>query len=193
VTPPEILDAVLRIFAGSVNHHFVAELEACGARAVGLSGIDAGLVQAVQLDPQLGAVGRVEKVNPELLLLLTAHGYLPVVACIAGGAEGAIYNVNADQMAAACGAGFEADELIFLTDVGGVLDGGGRALPRLTSAEADALIVSGVAHGGMEAKLRAAVSAVQTGAARVRIASGAEPDVLARLLAAEDLGTTLVE
>ncbi len=192
VTPPEILDAVLRIFAGSVNHHFLAELQAAGARAVGLSGIDAGLVEAAQLDPELGAVGRVEKVNPQLLDLLTSNGYLPVVACIAGGAEGAIYNVNADQMAAACGAGFEADELIFLTDVGGVLDGEGNALPRMTCNQAEELIASGVAHGGMEAKLRAAMSAVQTGAERVRIVSGAEPDVLPRLLDGEELGTTLI-
>jgi acetylglutamate kinase len=135
----------------------------------------------------------VEKVNPALLDLLTANGYLPVVACVAGGADGAIYNVNADQMAAACGAGFQADELIFLTDVGGVLDGEGRSLPRMTSADAEALITSGVAHGGMEAKLRAAISAVQTGAERVRIASGAEPNVLARLLSGDSLGTTLVD
>ncbi|MCB1022057.1 MAG: acetylglutamate kinase [Acidobacteria bacterium] len=192
VTPPEILDAVLRVFAGSVNHHFVAELGAAGARAVGLSGIDAGLVQAVQLDPALGAVGRVEKVDPALLNLLTENGFTPVVACIAGGTDGGIYNVNADQMAAACGAGFEADELIFLTDVGGVLDGEGRALPRLTCDQAEALIASGVAHGGMEAKLRAAMSAVQTGAERVRIVSGAEPDILHRLLGGEDIGTILV-
>jgi acetylglutamate kinase len=192
VTPPEILDAVLRIFAGSVNHHFVAELQAAGARAVGLSGIDAGLVQAVQLDPALGAVGRVERVDPRLLDLLTENGYLPVVACIAGGVDGGIYNVNADQMAAACGAGFAADELIFLTDVRGVLDGDGQPLPRLTSDQAEALIASGVAHGGMEAKLRAAMSAVHTGASRVRIVSGAEPDVLRRLLAGEEMGATLV-
>ena len=192
VTPPEILDAVLRIFAGSVNHHFVAELQAAGARAVGLSGIDAGLVQAVQLDPALGAVGRVERVDPRLLDLLTENGYLPVVACIAGGVDGGIYNVNADQMAAACGAGFAADELIFLTDVRGVLDGDGQLLPRLTSDQAEALIASGVAHGGMEAKLRAAMSAVHTGASRVRIVSGAEPGVLLRLLAGEEMGATLV-
>ena len=178
VTPPEILDAVLRIFAGSVNHHFVAELQAAGARAVGLSGIDAGLVEAVQLDPALGAVGRVDKVNPQLLDLLTGQGYLPVVACVAGAADGSIYNVNADQMAAGCGAGFAADELVFLTDVGGVLDGDGKPLARLSCADAEALIASGVAHGGMEAKLRAAMSAVRTGAERVRILSGAEPDVL---------------
>ncbi len=193
VTPPEILDAVLRIYAGSVNHHFLAELGAAGARAVGLSGIDAGMVRASQLDPELGAVGKVEHVDPALLDLLTGGGYLPVVACVAGGAGGAIYNVNADQMAAGCGAGFAADELIFLTDVGGVLDGDGKPLPRMSRADAEALIASGVAHGGMEAKLTAAMSAVRSGAERIRIVCGAEPRILPRLLAGEQIGTTLVE
>lgn len=192
VTPPEILDAVLRVFAGSVNHHLVAEFQRAGVRAVGLSGIDAGLVEATQLDPQLGAVGQVRKIRPELLDLLTEQGYVPTVACIAGGAGGAIYNVNADQMAAACGAGFKADELIFLTDVAGVLDENEELIPRMTAADVDELIARGVARGGMEAKLRAAVEALRDGASRVRIAGGAEPDVVPRLLRGDDLGTSLV-
>ena len=140
VTPREIMDAVLRIYSGEVNHRFLAELGAAGARAVGLSGVDAGMVRAVQLDPELGAVGRVEEVNPAVLDLLTEAGYLPLVACVAGGAQGAIFNVNADQMAAACGDGFQADELIFLTDVAGVLRedahsvGSGRRLSLLRNA-----------------------------------------------------------
>ena len=191
VTPPEILDAVLRIYAGSVNHHLVSELQAVGAQAVGLSGIDAGLAQATQLDPALGAVGKVERVNAALLDSLTEAGYLPTVACIAGGANGAIYNVNADEMAAAVGAGFRADRLIFLTDVGGVLDGAGKLLPRMTVADTERLIADGVAHGGMEAKLRAAARAVLNGAGEVAIAAGAEENVLSRLLAGEALGSTL--
>ncbi len=191
VTPPEILDAVLRIYAGSVNHHLVSELQAAGALAVGLSGIDAGLAQAVQLDPDLGAVGKVERVNPALLDTLTEAGYLPTVACIAGGADGAIYNVNADEMAAAVGAGFGADRLIFLTDVGGVLDAAGGLVPSLTVADAEKLIGDGVAHGGMEAKLRAACGAVLNGAGEVRIAAGAEAEVLPRLLEGESLGSAL--
>lgn len=192
VTPPEILDAVLRIYAGSVNHHLVSELQAAGAQAVGLSGIDAGLAQATQLDPALGAVGKVERVNPAVLETLTGSGFLPTVACIAGGTDGAIYNVNADEMAAAVGAGFQADRLIFLTDVGGVLDGDGRLLTRMTVADTEKLVADGVAHGGMEAKLRAAGRAVLNGAGEVRIAAGAEADVLPRLLAGESLGSALV-
>lgn len=191
VTPPEILDAVLRIFAGSVNHTLVAELQRAGVHAVGLSGIDSGLVEAVELDPQLGAVGRVERVNAELLDLLTEHGYVPTVACIAGGAEGRIFNVNADQMASACAGGFQADKLIFLTDVAGVQNERRRLIPRLSVEEAGALIEQGVAAGGMEAKLRSAIAAVKQGIGEVRIVAGAAPDVLARVMAGEKIGTTL--
>ena len=191
VTPPEIMDAVLRIFAGEVNHHLVAELQREGARAVGLSGIDGGLVQAVELDPDLGAVGRVEHVEPALLDLLTESGFLPTVACVAGGENGAIFNVNADQMAVACAAGFAADQLIFLTDVDGVHDENKKLLPHLTPASAEHLIAGGVAEGGMEAKLRAAMAGLAQGVGRVRIAAGKEPGILARLLGGETLGTTL--
>lgn len=193
VTPPEILDAVLRIFAGSVNHHLVAALQQAGLRAVGLSGIDAGLVRARQLSPELGAVGEVEEVDASLLDLLTGEGYLPAVACIAGGRDGAIFNVNADQMAVACGAGFQADLLVFLTDVEGVLGAQQQRLPRLTAADALALIESGVARGGMEAKLRAAMAGVANGIGAVRIVAGSQPRILERVLSSEDIGTTLLQ
>jgi acetylglutamate kinase len=193
VTPPEILDAVLRIFAGSVNHHLVAALQQAGLRAVGLSGIDAGLVKARQLSPELGAVGEVEEVDASLLELLTSEGYLPAVACIAGGRDGAIFNVNADQMAVACGAGFQADLLVFLTDVEGVLDAQQQRLPRLTASDALALIESGVARGGMEAKLRAAMAGVANGIGAVRIVAGSQPRILERVLRNEDIGTTLLQ
>ena len=191
VTPPEILDAVLRVFAGEVNHHLVAELQRAGARAVGLTGIDAGLAQAAPLDPALGAVGRVERVEAKVLDLLTEAGFLPTVACIAGGKNGEIFNVNADQMAVACAAGFAADQLIFLTDVEGVLDAEKKLMPRLKPSEAENLIADGIAEGGMEAKLRAAVAGLERGIGQVRIAAGKEPGVVARLLSGEALGTTI--
>src|SRR5207302_218168 len=84
VTTPETMDAVVKVLAGSVNHELVAALIKAGARAVGVSGVDAGLTIAEQMDPALGAVGRVVRSNPELLDLLTCNGYLPVVACMAG-------------------------------------------------------------------------------------------------------------
>src|SRR6202020_1880483 len=111
-----------------------------GARAVGLSGIDAGLVEAAQMDASLGSVGRVIAADPALLHLLLSGGFLPVVACLAGDRDGHLYNVNADQMAVACAAAFGADLLIFLTDVEGVLDAGQRLVPYLTLTESEALI-----------------------------------------------------
>jgi acetylglutamate kinase len=183
VTTPETLDAVLKVFAGSVNHELVASLNRAGALAVGLSGIDAFLVEAEQLSPELGAVGRVTKSNPALLDLLTANGYLPVVACVAGDRQGQVFNVNADQMAVACAAAFGARQLIFLTDVEGVLDGSGRVRPVLTVAESRRLIAGGVATGGMQAKLEAAMAALAGGVEQVRIAPGAAEGVLQQVLA----------
>ncbi len=192
VTPPEILEAVVRVLAGGVNHDFVADLQQAGARAVGLSGIDSGLVHAVQMSPELGAVGLVDRVDTALLDLLTTHGYVPAVACIAGSRLGSVFNVNADQMAVACAAHYLADRLIFLTDVEGVLDENGVRLPQLSCREAGLLIERGVAKGGMEAKLRAATAAVAQGIHEVRIVAGARPKVLERVLAGEDVGTALV-
>ena len=192
VTLPEIVDAVLKVFAGTVNHELVASLNRCGAPAVGLSGIDAFLVEAEQLDPALGAVGRVTTSNPALLHLLTSNGYLPVVACVAGDRTGNVYNVNADQMAVACAAAFGAQQLIFLTDVDGVLDGAKRVRAVLTAEESEQLISQGVATGGMQAKLNAAAAALRAGVEEVRIAPGAAEAVLTRLLVGEEIGTRMV-
>lgn len=191
VTPPEILDAVLRVLAGSVNRQLVAEMQAAGLQAVGLTGIDAGFVQASQLDPELGLVGKVERVNPALVERLASHGYIPAVACIAGGEGGSIYNVNADQMAAASAAGLGVDRLIFLTDVGGVLNADGQLLPRLSADSAQALIDGGVAVGGMEAKLTAAIGAMRDGIHSVSIVNGHAPDVLRSAAGGEPVGTEL--
>lgn len=191
VTPPEILDAVLRVLAGSVNRQLVADMQAAGLQAVGLTGIDAGFVQASQLDPQLGLVGKVERVNPTLVDRLATDGYLPTVACIAGGEAGTIYNVNADQMASACAAGLGVDRLVFLTDVGGVLNADGQLLPRLSAEGARSLIDDKVAVGGMEAKLTAAIGAMHGGIHSVSIANGHAPDVLLSAVGGEPVGTEL--
>jgi acetylglutamate kinase len=191
VTTPETVDALLKVFAGAVNHELVASLNGAGARAVGLSGIDALLTEAEQMDPALGAVGRVTKANGGLLELLASNGYVPVIACVAGDRTGKIYNVNADQMAAACAGAFGAGQLIFLTDVEGVLDGTKRILRSLSAGESKRLITEGVAAGGMEAKLNAAISALDAGVGQVRIAPGAAENALERILAGEEIGTRL--
>lgn len=191
VTTPEVVDAVLKVFAGSVNHELVASFVEAGARAVGLTGIDACLAEAEQLRSDLGAVGKVVRANGELLMLLVSHGYLPVVACVAGDRAGRIYNVNADQMAVACAAGFRAERLFFLTDVEGVKANHG-VLARLTPGDCDLLIREGVASGGMQAKLNAACEGLAKGIGEVLIVPGARPNVVASLLTGEQIGTRVV-
>ena len=192
VTGPETIDAVLKVFAGSVNHELVAALNRAGALAVGLTGIDALLTEAEQMDPALGAVGRVTRSNPAVLEVLAANGFVPVVACVAGDRQGQIYNVNADQMAVACAVAFQVEQLIFLTDVDGVLDGEKQRRAVLTAEQSERLIADGVATGGMQAKLDAALAALRAGVGQVRIAPGAAAGVLDRVLAGEAIGTRMV-
>lgn len=181
VTTPEVIDAVVKVFAGSVNAQVVTAFRAAGARPVGLSGLSAGLVDAVLLSPDLGQVGKPVSCDGHLLDLLVDNGYLPVVACVAGDSNGAIYNVNGDQMAVACALGFRADKLIFLTDVDGVRDGSGEICRQLTPRDATELTRSGVAAGGMQAKLEAAMEALRQGVLQVLIAPGARPGIIASL------------
>lgn len=191
VTTPEVVDAVLKVFAGTVNHELVASFVKAGARAVGLTGIDANIAIARPLRADLGAVGQVVKSNGDLLNLLSANAFLPVVACVAGDEQGNIYNVNADQMAVACAAGFAADRLLFLTDVDGV-KGNAGLIPTLTPSDCRQLIADRIATGGMQAKLNAACDGLANGVGEVVIVPGARPGVVASLLAGEVIGTRLV-
>ncbi len=191
VSDETVIDAACKVIAGSVNKQFVAAFSAAGQPAVGLSGVDGGLTRAEQLREELGFVGRPVASNGALLELLIHGGYLPVIACIAGDEHGTIYNVNADQMAVSCAVAFGADRLLFLTDVAGVKDANGRVLPDLEMAELEGLIQSGVAYGGMQAKLEAAKGAVEKGVSEVVIASGQELDVCARVFAGIPVGTRL--
>ena len=188
VTTPEILDAVLKIFAGSVNAELVSAFRKAGALPVGLSGLDAGLVDAAPLDPRLGSVGRPVKSDARVLEVLIAAGYLPVIACVAGDAQGAVYNLNGDQMAAACAGAFRADQLLFLTDVDGVRDGD-SVRASLTPSQARDLIQSGIAKGGMQAKLEASLAALDQQVKEIVIAPGARAGVIQELIQTRPIGT----
>ena len=192
VTTAEVIDAVVKVFAGSVNAQLVAALRAAGARPVGLSGLSAGLVDAVQLDPELGQVGKPVASDGRLLDLLVKELYLPVVASVAGDRNGSIFNVNGDQMAVACAQGFAVDQLIFLTDVDGVRDGEGKICTQLTAEQGLKLISSGVATGGMQAKIEAAVTALRNSVGQVLIAPGAHPGILDQLLTGSPIGTRFI-
>lgn len=192
VTTPEIMDAVLKVFAGSVNTQLVSAFRAAGASPVGLTGLDAGLVDAEILNPALGQVGKPVRSDARLIELLVHKYYIPVVACVAGDAQGRIFNVNADQMAVALASSCRVNKVLFMTDVDGVRDGAGVIREVLTAAQARGLIDEGVATGGMQAKLEAAILALHTGVEEVSVASGAKPGVLDLLLSGSRIGTRLV-
>lgn len=191
VTTPEVTDALLKVFAGSVNHQLVGSLVAAGAAAVGLTGLDSQLATAEQLDPELGAVGRIVSADGRLLQHLIAGRFLPVVACVAGGRGGEVFNVNADSMAVAIATVMQADLLLFLTDVPGVRGADDKVIPVLSASDCRRLIEQGVATGGMEAKLNAALEALANGVKRIVIAPGAEPATLERALTGSTTGTTI--
>jgi acetylglutamate kinase len=189
VSNDETIDAVLKVLAGTVNTQLVASF---GGNAVGLTGIDAKLATAEQLNPELGFVGKVVASDSRLLDTLTGAGYLPVVACVAGGFHGEVYNVNGDSMAVAVASNWKVDRLVFLTDVAGVMDAGKSIIPTLTVAGCKALIESGVATGGMQAKLNAATDAVTSGVGEVRIVKGSEKDIVGRVFGGEEVGTRVI-
>jgi acetylglutamate kinase len=169
VTPPEALDVAAMVLSGRVNRRIVTTLLGAGVDAIGLSGVDGGLIRAdIAEGGELGRVGRVSSVRAGLVRGLVAAGHTVVISPISLGPDGDALNVNADDAAAAVAASLEASELVFLTDVPGVRDAEG--LRRwLHSGEASALVASGVAFGGMGVKLDAGVRALEWGVPSVRI------------------------
>lgn len=192
VTSAQVLDSVVKVVAGTVNHQLVASFIAEGAPAVGLSGADALTTEAEQLSPPLGFVGRPVRSDARLLNALISQGFLPLVACLAADREGALYNVNADQMAASVAQAFQADRLLFFTDVPGVRGADEEIRPVLDDAACRDLIARGIATGGMQAKLEAAMGALARGVREIVIAPGAQPGVLESIMADCSVGTRLV-
>lgn len=171
VTSEADLEVVRMLLSGSVNKRLVAQLLSAGARAVGVSGEDGGLLTARVTDATFGRVGRDVAADPALLQDLVAAGWLPVVSPLARdreSAQGAGLNVNGDDAATAIAVALRADELCFVADVEGVLENGSR-LVRLDPAGIADLAARGVAQGGMLAKLEAAVAALTAGVGAIRI------------------------
>lgn len=173
ITDDETLDVVVATLAGSVNKMLVAELAAIGIRAAGISGCDASTLAAEPHPPidgvDLGHVGRVTGGDPTLIQALVTNGILPVVSSIAEGPDGKLLNVNADTAAAAIAIAVGADELIFITDVAGLLDATGNVVAELRATEAEALLGTEVVTGGMRPKLQAALHALGSGVRRITI------------------------
>jgi acetylglutamate kinase len=159
------------VLSGAVNKRLVNSFVVAGIPAVGISGEDAHLIEAEQIDAErLGLAGKVTAINVELLRQLVGNGYVPVispVACWSG--EGGALNVNGDDAAAAMAIALGADQLLFVADVDGVRGAGGDTIPSLNMESALELVAEGIADGGMAAKLESATDALEGGVSRVKV------------------------
>jgi acetylglutamate kinase len=189
VTDAGTLEVAEMVFAGSVNKALARELSAMGVPAAGISGTD-GPTLLVEPVPELGRVGEVKRVETGLVQALWAGGFVPVVAPLGLGPEGA-YNVNADAAAAALAVGVVAEHLLLLTDVDGLLRDG-SPVGSLAPDECEEYVASGLAVGGMVPKLRAAAEAAR-GGVRARIINGNREGALAAAIAGEAIGTLIAE
>jgi acetylglutamate kinase len=188
VTDPAALEVAAAVLRGVVNSELVAALRDAGCDAVGLSGVDGGLLIGERL-PNVGLVATVTGVRRDLIDSLLVAGQVPVVAPLARDAEGTVCNVNADDAAAGLAAGLGARQLVLMTDVDGVRDGSGRKLDSITAEEAARLIADGTIRGGMVPKVKAALSALAWDGAEAIIADGSAEGALVRALEDRTFGT----
>jgi acetylglutamate kinase len=190
VTDQQSLEVAAAVLRGVVNSELVAGLRDVRVDAVGLSGVDGGLLVAERI-PELGLVARVVGLRRDLLDAILVGGQVPVVAPLARDETGIVCNVNADDAAAGIAAGLGARQLVLLTDVDGVRDADGRRLDTLTVAEAEHLIDAGVIAGGMVPKIRAALAAVTWDGAEAIIADSSAERALERALDDPTFGTRI--
>jgi acetylglutamate kinase len=176
VTDSETRDAAVMVFAGLLNKRLSASITAAGQPALGICAADAACFTASPLvhndvEGGLGYVGYLTSVNVRFLESLWGARWVPIACCLGLGADGELYNINADHMAAACAEFLQADHLVYLTDVAGVLDGG-KVISAISCEQIDHLVESRVVSGGMILKLEAAKRALQGGVLGVRIVGG---------------------
>jgi acetylglutamate kinase len=205
VTDEAAIDIVEMVLTGSINKHIVSGINAAGGRAVGISGKDGNLILArklerTKIDPasletrpvDLGFVGVPEKISPEVLRRIMHSDLIPVIAPIGIGRQGETYNINADTVSGAVASAMQAERLILLTDVEGVLDQDRKLIPKLTVAEAHRLIKNGTIRGGMIPKIETAIEAVEAGVKAAVILDGRIPHVLLLELFTEHGAGTLI-
>jgi acetylglutamate kinase len=191
VTDQAAMEVVEMVLTGNINKQIVTGINAAGGHAVGLSGKDGNLVIARKLermktDPvtleskriDLGFVGEPERVNPEVLRTFLKSNLIPVIAPVGVGRRGETFNINADTVAGAVAGAMQAERLVLLTDVEGVLDHDGRLISKLTLREARSLIANGTISGGMIPKIETAIDAVESGVNAAVILDGRIPHVL---------------
>jgi len=208
VTDRETMEIVEMVLVGKINKDIVARVNSYGGRAVGLSGKDADLLMAVKKQGRvkrpdgatdlvdIGYVGEITRVNPDIVATVIREGYIPVVAPVAVGCQGESYNVNADTAASALAAALKADKLIILTDVEGILEDRndpGSLISTVTRAQVPGLVNRGVIDGGMIPKVECCVSALDGGVGTTHILDGRVPhSILLEIFTDKGIGTMVV-
>ena len=187
-TNEEALRVVIAVLRGVVNTELVASISALGGRAAGLSGVDGVTISAERYDERLGFVGRITGVDGSLLKAVAKSGAIPVVAPIGIEPPGQPLNINADTVAGGVARAVQAEQLVFLTDVDGLMDADGRVLEQIDTERADSLREDGTLAGGMIPKVEACLRAAELGTV-ARIANGRLPGTLRRIIDGEQVGT----
>ena len=193
VTDQETVDIVQMVLAGKVNKTLVKLLEVKGGKAMGISGMDGGLIEAKMKRAELGYVGSITGVNIEPVMDLLEKGYIPVISTLGCDREGNTYNINGDTAAAYIAGALGAERLIMMTDIAGVLrdkNDPGTLIPELTIGEAIKLFEENVIAGGMIPKVECCIDAIHRGVERVIIMDGRVPhSILMEILTDEGAGT----
>ncbi len=196
VTDKETADIVQMVLAGKINKSLVNLLEVKGGRAMGLSGMDDRMILCEMKDPQLGYVGKITKVNVTPVMDLLEKGYIPVVSTVGCDKEGNVYNINADTAAAYIAGAMQAERLISLTDIAGILrdqNDPSSLIPELDIKEAKQLFEIGIISGGMIPKVECCIDAINRGVRKVIIMDGRVPhSILIETLTDEGAGTMVV-
>lgn len=198
VTDEETIDIVQMVLAGKVNKDLVQLLERHGGQAVGLCGLDGGMLTAEKLrsnEGDLGYVGRITEVNTDIIMNAAKNGYVPIISTVAAGENGEVFNINADIAAARIAAKLDAIKLILMTDIRGLLrdkDDEDTLIPVVNVSEVPSLKNQGIISGGMIPKIDCCVEAVRRGVNRAHILDGRIPhSILIELFSDEGVGTML--
>ena len=196
VTDKETVDIVQMVLAGKVNKTLVNLLQMKGGHAVGLSGIDGGILEAAMKDEALGYVGEITKIRTRPITDLLEKNYIPVISTIASDRQGNTFNINGDTAAASIAGALGAERLIMMTDIAGILrdkDDPSTLIPAVTVSEAKQLFEEGVISGGMIPKVDCCIEAIEKGVKHVVIMDGRVPHaILMELLTDEGAGTMVV-
>tara|TARA_B100001013_G_scaffold8351_1_gene5150 strand:- start:2182 stop:3072 length:891 start_codon:yes stop_codon:yes gene_type:complete len=194
VTDSQSLDIVVAVLTGVINKSLVASINALGGRAIGISGADGNMVSAEIADPELGYVGKIRSVDTAPIEAILEGGYIPVIAPVGihsgSGHQGKLLNINADTVAGYVSSSINANRMVFLTDVEGVLDSSKRLISRMTKRQADSLVASHVIDGGMIPKMEACIEALLGGAIS-QIIDGRAPGALKDVISGHNLGTRI--